>query len=542
MMTKNACEDTQLKATFDIPRSASGTTTMIPYSLQRFEMSDTHSNTSDIDRQLLAVDDDLIYDEDDITSLPMATKEGRTWQYKRLKDTCAPLASLESMGMCLLETDRITFDVTRNYASPTDNVSPQSAPEDEMGSPSRIESFDSLSDLAGNSNTFSRNGSSNSIGPSTATAANGSTHQHIPLSTSFPHQPSQHTHHHTSHTAGLHRSPTHHHQHPHHQVCGSIDSGYSNDNSIDITSLTDSSHTGMNDSIYTGPRFSIGLSEHCNPENSNIFMKPSDEFSVDSGKACPSDNQLKLTKMASKQLNITAVDDDHLRNDLEQTVMKRQESDASYVSSTVVRPPTTQRSDTLDSNTTPVAGGSEGGGSVEEWERCGDIDSETLTRTRSRRRSGAFSYHGNSTTNHPSSDHSQDDRTKNTNSLERDPLSLSDVKRLVRERGRQVTGRVFGEEDDEVFSNQLCDHFRENESSAVYDVDNTSLNGDDGGCGVFLPEVRVSCSPPSQPLASCWIDGDTSDNELSIITSDTCPVSLLTFMCLYALHVYVCIC
>ena len=256
MTTKNAREDTQLKATFDIPRSASGTTTMIPYSLQ---MSDTHSNTSDIDRQLLAVDDDLIYDEDDITSLPMATKEGRTWQYKRSKDTCAPLASLESMGMCLLETDRITFDVTRNYASPTENVSPQSAPEDEMGSPSRIESFDSLSDLAGNSNTFSRNGSSNSIGPSTATAANSSTHQEIPLSTSLPHQQSQHTHHHTSHTAGLHRSPTHHHQHPHHQVCGSIDSGYSNDNSIDITSLTDSSHTGMNDSIYTGPRFSIGL-------------------------------------------------------------------------------------------------------------------------------------------------------------------------------------------------------------------------------------------------------------------------------------------
>ena len=76
----------------------------------------------------------------------------------------------------------------------------------------------------------------------------------------------------------------------------------------------------------------------------------------------------------------------------------------------------------------------------------------------------------------------------------------------------------------------------------MYDIDNTSLNGDDGGCGVFLSEVRVSCSPPSQPLASCWIDGDTSDNELSIITSDTCPVSLLTCMCLYALHVYVCIC
>ena len=73
------------------------------------------------------------------------------------------------------------------------------------------------------------------------------------------------------------------------------------------------------------------------------------------------------------------------------------------------------------------------------------------------------------------------------------------MKRLVRERGRQVTGRVLGEEDDEVFSNQSCDHLRENESSTVYDIDNTSLNGDDDGCGVFLPDVRVSCSPPSQP-------------------------------------------
>ena len=332
---------------------------------------------SPTDQQGSTVEDDVITNSD-LLRLPVATDDPnkRTWKYKKSKEMCASLASLESMGMCLLETDHVRFDVRRNYAS--DTSPPSTGEEDEEeedeeeerdngGSPCRIESFDSLSDLAGNSNTFSRNGSSNSIGVGGVAGMSQAPPTGAPFSSSLPHHPS---HPHQLHTSHLHRSPTHH--------CGSIDSGYSYDNSIDISSLTDSSHTGISDSLFTGPRFSIGLNahHHCNPEHSNIFMRPQ-EFS----------SETTTTPVTGDTVAGTlAIDDDSLRDELERTAMKRQESSASYVSSTVARPPTTQRSDTLDSNTTPV--GAEGG--CEEGEGGG-----TLTR---RTRSGAFSYHGRRST------------------------------------------------------------------------------------------------------------------------------------------------
>ena len=465
---------------------------------------------SPTDQQGSTVEDDVITNSD-LLRLPVATDDPnkRTWKYKKSKEMCASLASLESMGMCLLETDHVRFDVRRNYAS--DTSPPSTGEEDEEedeeeerdngGSPCRIESFDSLSDLAGNSNTFSRNGSSNSIGVGGVAGMSQAPPTGAPFSSSLPHHPS---HPHQLHTSHLHRSPTHH--------CGSIDSGYSYDNSIDISSLTDSSHTGISDSLFTGPRFSIGLNahHHCNPEHSNIFMRPQ-EFS----------SETTTTPVTGDTVAGTlAIDDDSLRDELERTAMKRQESSASYVSSTVARPPTTQRSDTLDSNTTPV--GAEGG--CEEGEGGG-----TLTR---RTRSGAFSYHGRRSTGDSST---LDSRGSNT--LERESSDVrtpEEVRRLARERGRQVVAGKEGE--DEVFG-ELTEE--EGNPRVVDDYDDVIRGENDVVCcgEVFWepPEVLVNGSPE---LDSCWIaggeeeeeeeeEGESSSDEWLplLVSSDTCPVS-----------------
>ena len=464
---------------------------------------------SPTDQQGSTVEDDVVANSD-LLRLPVATDDPnkRTWKYKKSKEMCASLASLESMGMCLLETDHVRFDVRRNYASDTSPPSTGEEEEEEEeerdngGSPCRIESFDSLSDLAGNSNTFSRNGSSNSIGVGGVAGMSQAPPTGAPFSSSLPHHPSHPHHPHTSH---LHRSPTHH--------CGSIDSGYSYDNSIDISSLTDSSHTGISDSLFTGPRFSIGLNahHHCNPEHSNIFMRPQ-EFS----------SETTTTPVTGDTVAGTlAIDDDSLRDELERTAMKRQESSASYVSSTVARPPTTQRSDTLDSNTTPV--GAEGG--CEEGEGGG-----TLTR---RTRSGAFSYHGRRSTGDSST---LDSRGSNT--LERegssDVRTPEEVRRLARERGRQVVAGKEGE--DEVFG-ELTEE--EGNPRVVDDYDDVIRGENDVVCcgEVFWepPEVLVNGSPE---LDSCWIAGEEEEEEEEeegesssdewlplLISSDTCPVS-----------------
>ena len=467
---------------------------------KRFEASDTHSCTSDMERQF--EEDDIVNSdpamlEDDGVSrlLPAATgktKREKTWEYKRSPEMCASLAPLESMGMCRVDMDHVMFDVTRNYAG---EASPPSTGDEDGGSPSRIESFDSLSDLAGNSNTFSRNGSSNSIGVATGGIAH-STHPPSFSSSSFPHHRS---HPHVQHTSHPHHpSPTHH--------CGSIDSGYSNDNSIDISSLTESSHTGINDSLFTGPRFSIGLSarHHCNPEHSNIFMGPSEHFSPDSKTPVAREGHVQL---------MMQMDDASLRDELEKTAMKRQESDASYVSSTAVRPPTTQRSDTLDSSTTPVWPGGEGGSeeAEEDWE-----NRETLTR---RKRSGAFSYHRHSSRTSVGDTSTLDSR-ESRSTTEREGRGGEEVRRLARERGRQVSGRTEGAEEDDVFGHGS--KFGESDSMTEGTRDDVMCVGDDVMLAAEVPEVMVS-SPP--PLDSCWVASCSDEEELPFICSDTYPVS-----------------
>lgn len=438
------------QATLDLPPSASGVP--FPFSPERHDFNGSQSSLSEYTMDRLAVDEDLD-PMDDLAPLPDATSQQPSWEYKKSKEMCASLASLESMGMCRVDNGHVRFDLSRNYASPTNNPSPLSATEDNLESPSRIESFDSLSDLAGNSNTFSRNGSSNSIGPGPAI----NTHPAL-LPSSL--------------------SSSHHHRNLVHQDCGSIDSGYSFDNSIDI-SITDSSHTGMNDSLFTGPRFSIGLNagKHCNPEHSNIFMKPSNEFTV-------------TPVHDGRPVHIEA--DENLSDELKKTAIKRQESDAACSCvSTLVRPPTT-RSDTLDSN---PFGGSEGS---TIGEGAGGSDGgDTLTR---RRRSGAFSYHGRSS--HTSDDFPFDYRidSRKTGTLERGA-----AKKLAKQRQRQVAGQEE-EGEDEVFSHSS--------------KEGQGLNG--VSCGVSpspcVPDVRVSCSPP--PLPSSWADSD-----LPLDKTATCPVS-----------------
>lgn len=464
------------QATFDLLHPTSGV--HFPFSLDQRDFGSSQSSPSEytMDRP---VDEDLD-PMDDLAPLPEATNQQPLWQYKKSKEMCASLASLESMGMCRVDDGHVRFDLSRNYASPTNNPSPLSATEDNLDSPSRIESFDSLSDLAGNSNTFSRNGSSNSIGPGPAV----NTHPAL-LPSSL--------------------SSSHHHRNHIHD-CGSVDSGYSFDNSIDISSVTDSSHTGMNDSLFTGPRFSIGLnaSKHCNPEHSNIFMKPSTEFTGDT-----------VTPLQDKgPVHIEA--DENLSDELERTAMKRQESDASCVS-TAVRPPTTYRSDTLDSNATPF-GGSEGstigdGGG-------GSEGGDTLTR---RRRSGAFSYHGRSS--HTSDDYPCDYRTGRTGTLERET-----AKKLAKQRQRQVAGQEEQEEEDEVFSHSSkCSQDNQREDGASFSPAAVSPPR-------CVPEVRVSCSPPLLP--SSW--GNDSDIPFDLTAS--CPVSpsltqfLLITMYIYSVH------
>ena len=475
---------------------------------ERFEISDSHSSTSEMERHLLAADEEIAnYDPlgDDVTALPTTSKESKTWHYKKSTEMCASLASLESMGMCQVDTDRVTFDLSRNYASPTNDVSPPSG--EEVESPSQIESYDSLSDLAGNSNTFSRNGSSNSIGPA---PSGNATQQPSLLPSSLPQHPSQ-----------LHRSPTHH-------ICGSIDSGYSNDNSIDISSLTDSAHTGMNDSLFTGPRFSVELSagKHCNPEHSNILlMKHTEAFPAEARAAFAQRNALKSRITSARHL---CIDDESLRNQLEKTAMKRQESDASYVSSTAVRPPTTRRSDTLDSNTTPVRAESVDGGSEEGCDGRG-----TLTR---RRRSGAFSYHGRhsySSGDYSTIDSREDGITPHDASMDAlHPKTLVELRRIAKQRQRQVSGEretVQGEgeagEEDDVFNFPRMPGGVDVCSNDV-DMCYGGVDVCHSGVSPCPPEVRVSCSPSPPPLPSRWIEGDTcSDSELPVVlTGSSDPV------------------
>ena len=509
MTTRDSRDNHCQASAVDLPHAPSGS--CFPFSPERFEYCETESSASG-EQGLLAGEEERggspagLGVEEEVSLL----HGHHVWQYKKSKEMCASLASLESMGMCRLDTGHVRFDITRNYASPTNGVSPPSTTteeeeEESMDGPLRIESFDSLSDLAGNSSTFSRNGSSNSIGLA---------HPQPPLPSS-------------SHRHNHHRSPTH-------QICGSIDSGYSNDNSIDIASLTESSHTGINDSLLGGPRFVVGLNSHCNPEHSNVFMKPSNEFGKEPKTPVQQRSPVKVAANLLHRHNNVIEVDENLQEELEKTAMKRQESDASSASMTV-HPPTTRRTDTLDSNTTTVAGSERG--SV-----CGEVGSEgggdgwdTLTR----KRSGAFSCHGRSSStseDYTAADSRTDgsrtgltgDAATVTSDSGRGGMSaVKDVRRLARQRQRQLAGEREGE--DEVFETTLSIPFPHSEDGVPQPV---------------LPEVRVSCSPPplllpspppplsSSPPSPSWGRAGESDSGRP---STTFPVSTI----MYTVHVCV---
>ena len=203
--------------------------------------------------------------------------------------------------------------------------------------------------------------------------------------------------------------------------------------------------------------------------------------------------------------------------------MKRQMSSASCVSSTVARPPTTQRSDTLDSNTTPV-----GPLGSEADEEEGDRNGGTLTR---RRRSGAFSYHGRGSVGDSSTLGSRGSGTLERGS-EGGGRTPEAVRRLVRERGRQVLAGKSEDVEDEVFQGAKCE---------ISGDDRCDVRVGEGGEGddvmhcendvmvsreVFweTPEVRVECGSPE--LDSCWIvDASSEESETPLVCMDTCLVS-----------------
>ena len=402
----------------------------------------------------------------------------RPWHYMKSKELCASLASLESMGMCRVDNG-LRFDPSCNYSSGSGGggnapTSPP-GPVDGVDSPSRVTSCDSLSDLAGNSNTFSRNESSNSIG------FVNSTHPHLPL-------------HHSVHRHAA-DSPT-----P--LICGSIDSGYSYENSTDISSLTDSSHTGMNDSVYVGrPRFTIGLDvrNHCNPEHWNVFMNPSN------GLCCCEDSAVsvdvgKLAKPSCLHIEV----DSKLEGDLQQTAMKRQMSDLSCVSTTV------RRSDTLESSTTPVASSEDGRGEV--WSEGGGGGKDSTLPWR--RRSGAFSYSSRvsrSDDDYPQLSYRGSCRGEkergdgsNTDTLPRPPTSASNHQLHLQPTVERVEDEVFEDAATERSRVQHThSHLLHHHSDMHLSHSNSSsrhFSGQDAfSSSPCLPEVRVSSSPSPIP-------------------------------------------
>ena len=140
--------------------------------------------------------------------------------FKPTKESCATLASCESMGRCPLNEGYIQFDPTKKYPSDTSQ-------------PPRNQSSGSLSDL---SHTMSRNTSSNSLAFQTCLGMS-----------------------------------------PNHVVCGSLDSGY--DQSLSTASFTDSTKEScMTDSLLSSNFWKskaqvAEASKHCSdPEGLNILF------------------------------------------------------------------------------------------------------------------------------------------------------------------------------------------------------------------------------------------------------------------------------
>ena len=437
--------------------------------------------------------DPMYHPESDLPAAPQ-----HQWQYKRSKETCAALPCIESMGMCRLDNNHLRFDPSQNYSSGRNSSSPPGG----VGgahSPARNASYDSLSDFAANSNFISRNGSSGSLGQ-----ANPAHHPN-PLASLSRFTPHPH--------------PTRPHSGHAHQTCGSIDSGY--DHSIDFSSLTGSSQsavtTGMNDSMFVAPRTTLGLNvgNHCNPEHSNVFMKPSNEFCKESVTPVQQDSLPRL----SRQLPLSG---GSLEKELQATAMKRQESDASCVS-TLANPPT-MRSDTLDSGATPVWENGDGTGCGEGEEGRGGGEEGTQEEEEEevfpqRRRSGAFSFPDRKsyTLEHcpqlicrleEEKEGREEEEEEEEGSYRTDTCQITNTPTTPAPGAeRQLEGAqpLQGDADDEVFHETCpnCDGSGRNGlwQSQFHPPGNGPGNGSPGNgipaCPLSIPELRVSCSPPS---------------------------------------------
>ena len=457
------------------------------------------------------------------------------WAPRGPKDTCATLACIESMGTCHLDDDLVRFDPAHSYSA-HNHPNPSSVDvgsRKNTTSPSRDGSYDSLSDLATNSTSFSRNGSSASLQPSHPYPP----HSHT-LTTSHPH----HTHLHAAAPARQ-------------QPCGSIDSGYSNDLSIDLSSLTESCGTGMSDSLFVGTSRtagrSVGLSlgHHCNPERSNVFLKPSADFRPE-----------PTTPVRTECEGVCGEGEGEVGTGMGRRRRKESGSDGS----TDVHPPTL-RSDTLDSGATPVweeeeekkeeeeeegegermATKEEVVGGRSEYERRGrekreEGGGEKVEVFSHRRRSGALSF--------------PDRKSYTLERKEQQRFSRSEEREEEEEKGEE-------EEEEDVFStvcplNEYCNRFAvpntiPNTDTNLNVVPNTIPNGvlnvvpntDTVPNPNYVPDVRVSS--PAGVFGDLVMEGgeegdrDSDSGRGTKVTGTGCEVS---GRCRFVLFVCLCVC
>jgi hypothetical protein len=118
-----------MQAALNVPQPTTSATVPFLLSPERYnDDSESRSSASEytMDRHLQAADEEIENSDpvDDVAPLPGATKQKPLWHYKRSTEMCASLASLESMGMCVVDSGHVRFDLARSYASPTNGASP----------------------------------------------------------------------------------------------------------------------------------------------------------------------------------------------------------------------------------------------------------------------------------------------------------------------------------------------------------------------------------------------------------------------------------
>jgi hypothetical protein len=118
-----------MQAALNVPQPTTSATVPFLLSPERYnDDSESRSSASEytMDRHLQAADEEIENSDpvDDVAPLPGATKQKPSWHYKRSTEMCASLASLESMGMCVVDSGHVRFDLARSYASPTNGASP----------------------------------------------------------------------------------------------------------------------------------------------------------------------------------------------------------------------------------------------------------------------------------------------------------------------------------------------------------------------------------------------------------------------------------